>query len=96
MEYKAVHFFYEEGEKILELENAMMYDTASPYKYCAVALWRIGRKIKEGVEVKIISNGREFTPSSLEEFKSWIVNHFNNEYNGGFEKYVDSVTQPFS
>ena len=73
-----------------------MYDTATPYKYCAVVLWKIGRKINNGINVKIISNGIEFEPASFEEYKEWIVNHFNNEYNGGFEKYIDLDTQPFS
>ena len=95
-DFKIIHTFLENGVKVLALEDAQMYDTASPYKYCVVALWEIGRKINEGIQIKIISNGNEYKPASLDEFKQWIVDRFNNEYIGGFEKYIDSETQPFS
>lgn len=95
-ESKLKHYFFENGDLILALEGVEWYDTSSPYKYCAVCLWRIGKKIRDGIQIKIISYGNEYEPTSVEDFKKWITNTFNNEYNGGFEKYIDLETQPFT
>ncbi|MFN5848053.1 MAG: hypothetical protein ACK43K_06155, partial [Chitinophagales bacterium] len=49
----------------------------------------INQKIKSGKKLKVISNGEAFLIETEEDFINWIQSKFNDEFNYGFEEYVN-------
>jgi hypothetical protein len=84
----APHQFYQQDKLILELSLAREYDTLVPYKYAANQLFEINRMVEEGHPVQIVSHGNTYHIDGHEQLHTWVVNVFNEVYNGGFEKYL--------
>ncbi|MCE2963134.1 MAG: hypothetical protein ACK5UE_09540 [Chitinophagales bacterium] len=83
------HSFYIENKLVLELGNVGNYDTLSPYRYVTDYFFSINQKIKSGKKLKVISNGEAFLIETEEDFINWIQSKFNDEFNYGFEEYVN-------
>lgn len=70
------HTFYKNEEIILQLEDALEYDTAVPFKY---ALKRL-KQIRENLscnQIQVVSNNEKIEINNIADFKYWIENYFN-------------------
>ncbi|MEM9675224.1 MAG: hypothetical protein ACFB15_21710 [Cyclobacteriaceae bacterium] len=84
-----IHRIYINDELKMELESAGLYDTLSPYRMVANSFNDFNQLLKNGANLRIVSNDQEHLIKSEQEFRKWIKTKFNSSNNGGFEKYLN-------
>lgn len=81
-----LHQFYCDHTLLFTLEDAIEYDTATPYRYAVSRFVDLAGRIRRGQPVTVITQTyqeRTAVLQTVEELWYWLSLHFT-----GFERYV--------
>lgn len=81
-----MHQFYGDNTLLFTLENAVEYDTGTPYRYAVSWFVDVANRIRDGQRITVISQSdqrRIVVLQTVEQRCDWISGHFS-----GFQHYI--------